>query len=86
MSRTRFPAFITKYALTAGITEIEAEDCFDTASDMIRDVNNGYAHYHRGDWHRTMAEAAARAEQMRVAKIASLRKSITKLEKLRFTP
>lgn len=83
-NRTRFKAYITKYALTIGIREIDAQDCFDTASDMIQDMTNSLAMYHRGDWHRSIEEASAKAEDMRVAKIGSLRKQIAKLEKLRF--
>ena len=40
---------------------------------------------HGNDWHRTEADAVARAEQMRVKKIASLEKQIAKLKKLSFT-
>jgi hypothetical protein len=36
------------------------------------------------EWHRTEAEAIARAEEMRIAKIASLKKQIAKLEKMKF--
>ena len=36
-------------------------------------------------WHLTRAEAEVRANQMRLAKIASLKKQIAKLEKMTFT-
>lgn len=37
------------------------------------------------EWHRTREGAVAKAEEMRVARIASLEKQIAKLRKLRFT-
>lgn len=84
--RTKFTAYITKYALTSGIEAIEVEDCFDISQDMVAATKNKYrACYHGKDWHRTKEEASARAEEMRIAKIASHRKSIAKLEKLRFS-
>lgn len=81
--RARFKAYITKYALSNGITEIDAEDCFYISPDMIKDAHQSAA-YHANEWHRTLEAAQQRAEQMRVAKISSLRKQIAKLEKLRF--
>ena len=42
-----FTAFITTYALTAGIKEVRAELCSDT---MVR--YEGY-YAHGNDWHRT---------------------------------
>ena len=62
------------------------EDCFNIAPDMVATIgqSSGY-HFHGKDWHRTEQDAIARAEQMRAAKIASLKKSITKFEKMKFT-
>lgn len=79
--------YITKYALTSGIDEVECSQF---------NMNSGTIHYklpgshftqyaHGKDWRGTMAEAEIRAEEMRVKKIASLKKSIAKLEKLNFT-
>lgn len=46
---------------------------------------SGFEEYARGkDWHRTPEAAIARAEEMKAAKIASLRKQIDRLEKLEF--
>ena len=80
-----FPAWITKYALTTGIVQIEAETTH--TSVMIGDRNRTNAcYFHEGrEWHRFFEAAKVRAEEMRVAKIASLRKSIAKLEKVSFT-
>ena len=39
---------------------------------------------HGKDWHRTPEAAIARAEEMRAAKIAAMRKHLTKLERMVF--
>lgn len=76
--------FLTKYALTQGILEVEAEAT--TGLDVIRVKMGGYSnYYHKNDWHLTREEALLRAEQMRQTRIASLKKSIAKLEKLVIT-
>jgi hypothetical protein len=81
--------WITKYALTEGIKSI----------DDAKDIGDGYVsrdgktfgswderrHFYGGnDWHLTEDAAIAHAEKMRTAKIASLRKSIAKIEALSF--
>lgn len=80
-------AFITKYALTAGIQEVDVEQ--DAASPKLVSSRTGFeTSYYWGegrDWHRTRESAVARAEEMRQKKLASLSKSIAKLEKLKFT-
>ena len=79
--------YVTQHALTQGIQEIMADQCLETQPDgsMIRDmeapVPTSY-HVQGRDWHLTRALAIARAEQMRLAKIASLRRQIAKLEAL----
>lgn len=74
--------WITKYALTNGIREAEGTG----VSDGMASVRGPHLteYYHGRDWHKTREAAVARAEEMRTAKIASLQKSIAKLEKLRF--
>lgn len=73
--------WVSKYALTSGITEHDAE----IASERMCVVQGRYPqHYHKGQWHRTEAEAIARAEQMRKAKLAALRKALARLEQLKF--
>jgi protein subunit release factor A len=77
--------YITKYALTSGILEIEARN--GTAENMVcyRSKGASYDQYaHGNDWHVDIDSAKAKAEQMRQAKIASLKKQIAKLEKLEF--
>lgn len=75
-------AWITKHALTAGIEELDGNQFGDHGKYFS--VNGEYSLVCENDWHRTREAAIVRAEAMRVAKIASLRKSIAKLEKLRF--
>jgi len=84
--------WITKYCLTSGIQEIEAEVC-STNEDMIKKVKDRedstcrYDEYYHGkgkDWHTTKESAIKRAEEMRIKKIESLKKQIKKLEALKF--
>ncbi len=77
--------YSTKYALTRGIEEVEGETV-DPYPDMFRYMTAGkYVQYLNGnEWHRTREEAVIRADQMRLDKIESLRKSIAKLKALRF--
>ena len=74
--------YITKYALTSGIEEIEVELCSDS---MVRDMaHSRYFHGDGKDWHRSLESAKTKAEEMRNKKIASLKKQIDKLERLEF--
>lgn len=84
--------WITKYCLTIGIEEIEAEIC-STNEDMIEKVNNkeisGYQcdEYYHGkneEWHTTKESAIKKAEEMKLKKINSLKKQLKKLEALKF--
>ena len=82
--------WITKYALSkTGIFEIEnASICEGLyGKGMIRDADVKFAYYHDEgkEWHRSYEAACVRAEQMRKAKIATLRKQIARLEALTFT-
>jgi hypothetical protein len=80
-------AWITRYALTEGIYEIEAEVCSSISEQMISQIGSKYPqHFHGKDWHLDEAAAVARAEEMRQAKMKSLRKSLANLEHLRFAP
>lgn len=85
MERPQFTAWITKYALSTGISEELVEHC--NPGDMAKVVGGDWSQYFHGEgreWHRTRAGALQRAEAMRLVKIASLQKQIAKLEKLRF--
>lgn len=87
--------FITKYALTEGIQEMEAEDCSKEVENhkdkMIMVKGNASedkwicdTYYHGNDWHTTREAAVAHAEEMRKKKIVSLQKSIKKLQAMKF--
>ena len=77
--------WITKYALTVGIECVQAHVCKDVSTSMIVYTNGTYSNYAHGkDWHRTKDEAIYRAEMMKEAKIASLKKKIANLEKMQF--
>lgn len=78
--------FITKYALTSGIKEVETEihkSTFKDYPNYIRDSAYSF-HYIGKDAFLNKSEALQKAENMRKKKIASLRKQIEKLEKLSF--
>ena len=77
--------WITKYALTTGIIEAEAEEC---EHDMIRVYKDSFypSYYHKEgrEWHRTKESAIAKAEEMRQKKISSLKKQVKKMEDMKF--
>lgn len=74
--------WITKYALSVGIQEKEVEDC---GGRMVKGPGTfEYFHGEGREWHRHREPAVERAEIMRENKINSLRKNITKLEKMKF--
>lgn len=75
--------YITKYALTQGIFEKEAEDRGD---EVIKTVDEWPALFHGEgkEWHRTKESAVKRAEEMKIKKIQSLGKQIEKLKNLKF--
>lgn len=76
--------WITKYALTKGIYEAEVADAEPGETMVVQKTGYGFNYFHRNDWHRTEEEAKKRADEMRVAKLASLRKQVNKLERMKF--
>ncbi len=85
--------WVTKYALTQGIIEVEAEEPPEKSPDMLvvrpgadsEMFSFSFTQYlHGSEWHRTREDAVKEAESMRVKKIASLEKSILKIKKLKF--
>lgn len=78
--------WITKYALSSGIQEMDAEDCGDRFPGMIvvSKPQRQTFHGEGKEWHRTEQAAKTRAAVMRHDKINSLQKQIAKLEKLTF--
>jgi len=89
MAGSSITVFVTKYALTAGIQRVTARICSDISEQMIKYTDEAGWHYHchteGKDWHRTAEGAVARAEKMRQAKITSLQKCISALEKKKFS-
>ena len=77
--------WITKHALTGGILKYETSISDLGGGRMIR-VENSYQCFHKPYWYDTEAEALAHADQLRLKKIASLKKQIERLEALRFLP
>jgi len=80
--------WISKYALTQGIYEVEAEKTTNHLGEVetmiMHKVDGMLVMYHGKEWHVTKEEAMRKAEEMRLKKIESLKKSIIKLEKLKF--
>ena len=77
----------SKYALTEGLIEQEGEEFGEVGSSIIRvgsPLRKEYLYGEGKEWHRTRESALARAEVMRRAKIASVRKQLARLEALRF--
>jgi hypothetical protein len=79
-------AWITKYALTSGIQEVDGEVDTSISATMFSwtPASGWMKHAHGKDWHKTREAAIARAEEMRLTKIAGLKRSIAELEKLKF--
>lgn len=71
----------SKYALTEGLIEQDGEEVGDS---MVKVGSLQYLHGEGREWHRTRESAVIRAEAMRKAKIASVRKQLARLEALRF--
>ena len=88
--------YITKYALTGGIVKVKGYLCESRRTDgtLIDDyggkmvsvvwVAGEYrlesATFHNPEWHTTLEAAQARVEEMKAAKLKSLRKQVAKLE------
>lgn len=76
-----FRAFITRYALSAGIQEVDATRSASDSS-YVSYGDHGFVGPH--DWHLDRARAVKRAEAMRDAKIKSLEAQLKKLRALKF--
>jgi hypothetical protein len=78
--------WITKYAMTEGILAVDAEHSQINAGTVKyrRSPKHLQEYAHSGEWHTSQSDAIDRAEDMREAKIKSLRKQIAKLEAMKF--
>ena len=75
--------WISKYALTDGVKEYEAE--INEGSAYPGHPFMSFIGFKMGvDAHETKESAIAAAEKMRIKKIASVKKQLAKLEALRF--
>jgi hypothetical protein len=78
--------YLTKYALTGGISEHEGiivpnEPGMFAPNKKPSDVQ---VYFHKPHWHETWEGALARAESMRLSKIASLETQLQALRKMEF--
>ena len=88
MKNENITAWVTRYALTSGIQKVTGTVRHETSSAMLSypgECRDWPVSVHGKDWHRTPEAALARAEEMRKNKIASLKKSIAKLEAMTFS-
>ncbi len=81
--------WITKYALTNGLEEIDSEKMSSFSIDgtylsFCRTGGSIPEVYPKNNWHYDKKYAVAKAEEMRKKKIASLKNQIEKLEKMKF--
>ena len=76
--------YITTYALTQGIYEMEVISKSDDGKAVYGKAWNESYHGEGKEWCRTKEEAIKRAEEMRKKKICSLEKQIEKLNSLKF--
>ena len=77
--------WITKYALTKGIIEADGElISYDSVSILNRGLSLPTHWFYKGDWYSDKQPAIQKAEEMRQEKIASLKKQIEELERMRF--
>lgn len=83
--------WITKYALSKGLIEADVSEpngetgfVYELEPDGNPKSYGLYAHGEGKEWHRTRAEAEARAEVMRNARVKSLQEQVTKLTNMTF--
>lgn len=76
----------TKYALTTGITEHEAEVGENENRALVRKTESSHFDMYLSgkDWHKTKEAAIARANEMKIKKLQSLDKQIKKISAIEF--
>ena len=84
MKGEQIKAWLTKHALTSGIEVVDAEVLEDGQRISYTKPRCFLEFAHGKEWHRTPAAALARAEEMRKAKIALLRRRIAVVESMTF--
>ena len=73
--------WVTKYALTRGIMEVEVRLI---RPDMVEDAALSCMYYFGNEWHRIYKLAVLEANRMRTRKLDSLRKQVVRLENTEF--
>lgn len=79
-----FEGYVTKYALTSGIEKMTLETSGNGLAYRPHTSWKTYFYGEGKDWHRTWESAVSRAEKMREARLASLKKSAAKIIAIRF--
>jgi len=77
----------TRYCLTDGITEHEAERFENSELVTIRKIGSGcdmHLHGEGKDWHRSLESAITRANEIKIKKLQSLDKQIKKISDIEF--
>ncbi|HDC4367519.1 TPA: hypothetical protein O8L32_000557 [Enterobacter cloacae] len=77
--------YVTKYALTEGPFKVEAEISHAGSMASFRVGNSYMQHAHGKGFWLTLEDALADCERRRQAKLKSIKKQKTKLEKMQFT-
>jgi hypothetical protein len=75
MEREKITVWVTKWALTLGVIETDGE----VIDEGMVGCGRKYGYFHGNDWHRTREAAVLRAEEMRLKKIASVKKQLEKM-------
>lgn len=73
-------AYVTKYALSNGIEEVNGE-IYD---DIYFKVKGFYFLFGEGEWFKTKEDAIKKVEEMRIKKIKYLEKQIERLKNKKF--
>lgn len=87
MDRNIQTVYITKYALTQGILEVQGEIVDSKGKSFVtwKHIGTRFAQYAHGkDWHTDRAAAVKQAEAMVANKIQSVEKQLKRLKGLTF--
>lgn len=80
--------FITKYAMTHGVFELEVAPVIErvggatmVSAKIVTGESGGWylAHFHRPDWHLTESEACARFLEMQARTLANAQRKLNRL-------
>jgi hypothetical protein len=74
--------YVTKYALSVGILEVDAE--ISTSVAAYRGGSGFINYIHKGEWFYELDAALQKCEELRIKKLQSLDKQIKKISALKF--